>query len=424
MRAEVAFLDSLQGGGIRPGLSRMRRLLAALAHPERSYRTLIVAGTNGKGSTSATLASIVAAAGYRTGLYTSPHLVTLLERWKVDGQNVPPAGFRRAVRELQAIVRATGIVPTYFEALTLAGFLIFRDAGCDVVVLEVGMGGRLDATNVTQPVVAAISSVSFDHTEYLGNTLGQIATEKAGVIPERGVAVTSNASREVVAAIRRRAREVDAQLHLTSVECNAREVRERDRLRFELDTPVGTYTLRSPLIGMHQLDNVTLAVRAAELGMPALPRINRRAIEQGVRLTDWRGRLERATVGGKRWLIDGAHNPGGIERLVEFLERSHARRRTLVFAAMRDKDVAAIAAALFSLFDDIVFTQADAQRGMPPPALQQIAAPLARARLHTAAMPRRAFAKALSLEPREIVVAGSLYLAGAAVEFIDRCATK
>lgn len=417
MKKEVAFLDSLQGRGIRPGLLRMRRLLRHLGHPQRAYRTIIIAGTNGKGSTSATLAAILRESGYRTGLYTSPHLVTLLERWKIDGVDVSPSLFRAAVRQLQSAVRDTGVFPTYFEALTLLGFMIFREVACDVVVLEVGMGGRLDATNVTEPVVAAISSVSFDHTEYLGDTLAKIAMEKAGVIPQRGVAVTSNRSEEVLRSIRRHVRDVRGELHLTTAECRATDVRGGRSMTFKLETPVTGYRISSPLVGDHQIDNITLAVRAAELAEPALPRINATAIERGVRRTEWRGRLERATAGGKRWLIDGAHNPDGVARLIDYLDSMPRRKRILIFAAMRDKDVSAMAQDLFSRFDRIIFTQADAVRGMPPEMLRPFTT-------NTTAMIRRtpgaAFTAALRAAEAEIIVAGSLYLAGAAVAFIDR----
>lgn len=398
----------------------MRKLLSALRHPEKSYFTIIVAGTNGKGSTAATLASIVKESGYRTGLYTSPHLVTLLERWKVGGRNVAPREFRAAARTLQATVRQTGVTPTYFEALTLTGFILFRELECEVVVLEVGMGGRLDATNVTQPLVAAISSVSFDHVEYLGDTLEKIAREKAGVIQSGSAAVTSNRHRGVLRSIRARAREVDAPLHLTARECSSSTVKLRPRLSFDLQTPVATYRLTTPLAGAHQVDNVTLAVRAAELASDRLTRITRAAIERGVRRTEWRGRLERATAGGKRWLIDGAHNPDGVAKLLAHLREQPRRERTLVFAAMRDKDVAAMTRDLFAEFSTIVFTQADVQRGMPPQELRAIAEEVTAAKLLSAPAPAAAFRRALRLEPAEIVVAGSLYLAGAAVSFVDR----
>src|SRR5204863_2985880 len=196
----LRWLDALQNSGIRPGLGRMRALLRTLRNPERAYRSIIVAGTNGKGSTSATLASILHAAGYRTGLYTSPHLVDIRERWMIGGAMIEPALLERSIELLRAASERVGITPTYFEALTLIAFIAFREARCEVAVLEVGMGGRLDATNVVRPIAALITPVGFDHTEYLGTTLRKIAAEKAGVIHRGVIVVSSNDDASFVAA--------------------------------------------------------------------------------------------------------------------------------------------------------------------------------------------------------------------------------
>ena len=164
MIANLVWLESLQGSGIRPGLGRMRAVLRALRHPQRAYPSIIVAGTNGKGSTSATLASILSAAGRRTGLYTSPHLVDLRERWMIDGRMIGEGALDRSIELLRRASDKIGILPTYFEALTLIAFTAFREAECDMAVLEVGMGGRLDATNVVRPIAALITPIGFDHT--------------------------------------------------------------------------------------------------------------------------------------------------------------------------------------------------------------------------------------------------------------------
>ncbi|HEX7832913.1 MAG TPA: Mur ligase family protein, partial [Thermoanaerobaculia bacterium] len=182
------WLDSLQGSGIRPGLDRMRALLRALGNPQRAYPSIIVAGTNGKGSTSAMLASILTASGKRTAHYTSPHLVDVRERWTINGQNIDATLLDDCIIAMQDAATRIGITPTYFEALTLIAFIAFARAKCDIAVLEVGMGGRLDATNVVKPLAAVITPVGMDHMEYLGNTLRAIAREKAGVI-HRGALV-------------------------------------------------------------------------------------------------------------------------------------------------------------------------------------------------------------------------------------------
>src|SRR5947199_7154312 len=189
---ELQWLDSLQGSGIRPGLARMRALLRALGRPERAVPSVVVAGTNGKGSTSATLASIIVESGYRAALYTSPHLVELRERWMIAGTAIDDALLTHSIALLQRAAADSGITPTYFEALTLIAFIAFREARCDAAVLEVGMGGRLDATNVVRPLAALITPIGLDHTEFLGNTLREVASEKAGVIHRGTIVLTTN----------------------------------------------------------------------------------------------------------------------------------------------------------------------------------------------------------------------------------------
>src|SRR5262249_33025510 len=250
----LAWLDSLQGSGIRPGLGRMRALLRAMRNPERVYKSIIVAGTNGKGSTSATLASILNAAGYRTGLYTSPHLVDIRERWMIGGAMIEPALLDRSIELMRAASERAGITPTYFEALTLVAFIAFREARCEIAVLEVGMGGRLDATNVVRPIAALITPIGLDHTEYLGTTLRKIAGEKAGVIHRGAIVLTSNDDPQVIKIIRNRAQKFGSPFHIV------------------------TDGHPTPLRGGFQERNVGLAVRAAVELRGLLPKITKGAI--------------------------------------------------------------------------------------------------------------------------------------------------
>ena len=202
-----SYLDSLQSSGIRPGLSRIRAMLRALGHPERAYESIIVAGTNGKGSTSSMIASILREAGRRVGFYTSPHLVDMRERWMIDGALIDPALLDASIEELRAAATRIGITPTYFEAMTIIAFIAFARAKCDIAVLEVGMGGRLDATNVVKPIASVITPIGFDHTEYLGNTIRKIAREKAGIIHRGAIALTSNDDPIILDVLRKRASE-------------------------------------------------------------------------------------------------------------------------------------------------------------------------------------------------------------------------
>ena len=385
------WLDSLQGSGIRPGLGRMRALLRSLRRPQRAYRSIIVAGTNGKGSTSATLASILTTSGYRTGLYTSPHLVDIRERWTIDGAMIDGDLLDRSIDMLRAAAERTSITPTYFEALTLVAFIAFREASCEIAVLEVGMGGRLDATNVVRPIAALITPIGFDHTEWLGNTLRKIAAEKAGVIHRGAIVLTSNRDPIVVDLIRRRAEKF-----------GNRFIAVDD----EHDTP---------LAGEFQRRNAALAVRAAEELRGLLPKITTQSIEHGVRETRWRGRLEHVRIGGKDVWIDGCHNAHAVDAVLPFIRERVAAPRVLVFGIMSDKDVREVAQKLFPLFDCVITTEPYPPRSARAEELAQLAGNAV-----AEPDPRAAFARALASPQRSLFVGGSLYLAGAAIDYFDQ----
>lgn len=369
----------------------MRALLRALGNPQHAYPSIIVAGTNGKGSTCATLESILRVSGYRTGLYTSPHLVDIRERWIIGGKWIDTPMLEASIRKMQRAADATGIVPTYFEALTLIAFIAFADAGCEVAVLEVGMGGRLDATNVVRPIAALITPIGLDHTEYLGNTIRKIAAEKAGVIHRGAIALTSNEDPVIIEVLRRRAAKFGTRLIVVRDEHDA------------------------PLPGEFQRHNVALAVRAAEKLRRTLPRITKNSIETGVARTRWRGRLERIRVEGKDVWIDGAHNLHAAKAIAPFVDARIKRPRTLVFGIMQDKDVSGVIETLVPLFDEVITTEPYPPRNVDAGALAH--------RLSSGAIaepvPAKAFERALRLRGRSILIAGSLYLAGAAIEYFD-----
>ncbi len=377
----LLWLDQLQGSGIRPGLGRMRALLRELGNPHRAYPSIIVAGTNGKGSISAMLTSILNASGRRTAHYTSPHLVHLNERWTVSGQPLDPTD---AIVELQEASVRAGIVPTYFEALTLIAFVAFARAKCEIAVLEVGMGGRLDATNVVTPIAAVITPIGMDHMEYLGNTLRKIAFEKAGVIHRGSIVLTSNDDPVVLDVIQKRAAQFGTRvIHVTE----------------EHDTP---------LAGDFQRRNAGLAVRAArELG------IDETSIERGVRNTLWRGRLEHFRFHDKDIWIDGGHNAHAIAQTAPYFDTYVPRPRLLVFGMMSDKDVQPVVDRLFPLFDRVIATEPYPPRSVKAEAFEG-ATPIPD--------PDDAFRAALASSEPAIVITGSLYLAGAAITFFDKIA--
>jgi dihydrofolate synthase/folylpolyglutamate synthase len=380
------WLDSLQGSGIRPGLARMRALLRAVGNPQHAVPAIIVAGTNGKGSTSAMLASILTASGKRTAHYTSPHLVELRERWTIDGRNIDATLLDDCIVTMQDAATRTGITPTYFEALTLIAFIAFARAQCEIAVLEVGMGGRLDATNVVRPIAAVITPVGMDHMEYLGDTLRAIAREKAGVIHRGAIVLTTNDDPIVLDVIRKRAAQFDGRLiHVTE---------EHD----------------SPLAGAFQRRNAALAMRTArELG------IEEEAIARGVAGTRWRGRLEHIEHAGKQIWIDGGHNAHAVAQTAPFFDAHVSRPRLLVFGIMSDKDVQPVTARLFPLFDRIIATEP-----YPPRSVKADSFADSCAGALAIPNPDDAFRAALDAPERNIVITGSLYLAGAAIAFFDK----
>lgn len=394
MTEGLAWLDSLQGSGIRPGLDRMREMLRVLDHPENACRSIIVAGTNGKGSTSATMASILNASGYLTGLYTSPHLVDIRERWMIGGQPIGEELLQRSIELLRASVADSGITPTYFEALTLIAFIAFREAHCEIMVLEVGMGGRLDATNVVRPIASLITPIGFDHMEFLGSTLRKIAGEKGGVIHRGSIVLTTNDDPLILDVLRARAMKFDARFIVV----------------------YGDH--QSPLPGPFQGRNVELAVRAAQELRGLLPRINGATIESGVKKTRWRGRLERLRFADKDIWIDGFHNAHAASAIAPFIDRTLERPRLLVFGIMKDKNIDDVAHIIFPLFDCILTTEPYPPRCASAAELAQVAKTM-----KVAATPvpdvHEAIAQALRLPQRALLIGGSLYLAGAAIEYFD-----
>jgi dihydrofolate synthase / folylpolyglutamate synthase len=389
----LAYLDSLQGSGIRPGLGRIRALLRSLGHPERAYPSIIVAGTNGKGSTSATIASILHASGYRTGLYTSPHLVDIRERWQIGGALIEPELLARAVERMREAAERVSITPTYFEALTIVAFIAFELAQCEIAVLEVGMGGRLDATNVVRPVAAVITPIGFDHMEYLGNTLRKIAAEKAGVIHRGAIVLTSNDDPVALAVLRKRAAKFGDRLVVVTEEHD------------------------TPLPGAFQRRNVALAVRTIrEL---KLPRVTEESIARGVAATRWRGRLEHVRASGKDVWIDGCHNPHAVDAVIPFIQREVPRPRVLVFGIMSDKDVGAAVRKLFPLFDRVIATEPYPPRSAPASTLAELATSMGVPAVAEPS-PHAALLRAMQSDERAVFVGGSLYLAGAAIEYYDQ----
>ncbi len=415
-------------------LGQMRTFMAALGDPQRKFASILVAGTNGKGSTSATLASILANAGYRTGLYTSPHLSRVNERVRVNGATIRDEEFARLfgqVEEVGARLVDLGRLPaspSYFETITAIAFLHFAEQKVHTAVLEVGLGGRLDATNIVEPLVSVITDISLDHTEWLGGTIAEIAREKAGILRHRGVMVTLPQHPEANRALGDRAlslgvRGVSAVEYIPALEradFTARDVEPRGaamRNRYPLTVFGDEIEIDSPLAGAHQQRNLALAIAAAvELRNNNGYDISPANVEAGVRKTIWPARLESIPGDSKRAaiLLDVGHNPAGAWALRAAVSQlDYGQRLTLVFSCLKDKPVQELAQILFPLFNHVVVAPVDSPRARPVEELLAAAAATGSS-CEAAPDPDAAIARALVLTPPDglVVVTGSIYLVG------------
>jgi dihydrofolate synthase/folylpolyglutamate synthase len=408
----LARLDALGMRGVKLGLDAIREILARLDEPQRASPHVLIAGTNGKGSTAATLSAILRAAGVRAGLHTSPHLAEVTERVRVADADVSAERLGDALaRVFAAAERPPAVSPTYFESVTAAAEAIFAEERCGAAVVEVGMGGRLDATNAADPVVSAVTSIDLDHVADLGPTLGAIAGEKAGVFRAGRPALCAARDPEALAVLRERAQRVGAEFVDVSEAALVSDRRETPiGQAFTLETREASYPIETPLRGAHQTSNVAVAVVAAERLRTFFPGITAAAIAEGVRATRWPARLERFVVEGRTVWLDGCHNPEGARALAAFLS-SRGEPYDLLFGVMRDKDAAAIAAPLFPAARRIVLAAPEGDRAFPVDALAERLGPIAE-RAERAVSPADALERLLSGGGAEIVVAGSLFLAG------------
>lgn len=462
-------LDALEMWGQKLGLDRIRTLLEELSSPQLQVPCVLVGGTNGKGSVTTLLARMARRAGCRTGAYYSPHLESVHERIRVDGRTISTDMLRQHLRELFSSCRSSGReLPTYFEALTASAFLEFRRTRCDLAVLEVGLGGRLDATNVSEPLLSVITSIALDHTEHLGTTLRQIAHEKAGILREGRVAlVSSGGVEEVHRALEHEAHARGAHYEdvWRTVTVRVQEDESGEELAesseqisdhvltrsgvgggpvastaLAIETPKRSYRVRTGLLGTHQHANLGLAVRAAEwLAELGFASIDETAIVKGGEHARWPGRLEQVWLAdGLLVLLDGAHNPAGGRALAEYLAHRGADQRDarspsthtvaqpqrvdLLFGTLAGKNAKETLAALAPWVRRLVLTEPEGgPRTLSVNALEaetrSVDWPALQAPLQVRSDWRDALTVALDgarqSEPGCLVVAGSLYLVGA-----------
>jgi dihydrofolate synthase/folylpolyglutamate synthase len=405
-------------------LAHMRTLMAALGNPERNFATVLVAGTNGKGSTSSTLASILTRAGYKTGLYTSPHLSRVNERIQVDGALISDDDFAALfshVEEIASTLVRDGRLPaspSFFETLTAMGFLHFASSKVHTAVVEVGMGGRLDATNIVEPVVSVITDISLDHTEWLGSTVDKIAREKAGILRPDGVMVTLPQHPEANQALG----EVAVSLHVRGVNAASyvpvhNHPEQYTRNRYPLSVMGELIEIDSPLAGAHQQRNLALAIATAvELNNNHSYNITPVDIQSGIQATVWPARLERIVGdrGQADVLLDVGHNPAGAWALRAAISHlDQGQPLTLVFGCLKDKPAEELAQILFPLFGKVILTPVDSLRSASVEDLLA-AGRTTGSDMEAAIDAISAVERALQLTPVHglVVVTGSVFLVG------------
>lgn len=416
---------------IKLGLRNTELLLERLHNPHRNYESVQIAGTNGKGSTAATLYSICRASGISTGLYTSPHLSCITERIDINGRQITQDEFARQaskVRQAAEDFLAEGMIealPTFFEHVTAIALNAFREAAVELAILETGLGGRLDATTVAGANTVAITSISLDHQEHLGETLAEIAFEKAAIIRPGVTAIVAPQSATVLAVISKRSQECQAELSIDG--CRAHELGVRPGGLFDVtfETDEDRYeNVQLALRGRHQIENTALAIQLAESLRGRGFNISKSAIVDGIQSARHPGRLSQHND-GVSMLLDGAHNPAAARALREYFEEFVAQPITLVFGGMSDKRLAEMAAILFPGVNRLILTQPNNPRAASVESLQSLAESLLPAG-KIIAVPRvsDALQKAREVTPPEgiICVTGSLYLVGEVSDELNRVA--
>jgi dihydrofolate synthase / folylpolyglutamate synthase len=406
---------------IKLGLRNTELLLESLGHPHKSYEAVQIAGTNGKGSTAVVLESICRAVGIKTGLFTSPHLVSITERIRIDGTQISQDNFAKYASVVRAAAEnlvAEGkleSLPTFFEHVTAIALLAFKDNGVTLAILETGLGGRLDATTVAGAMTIAITPLALDHQQYLGETLEEIAYEKASIIHHGAAAIIGPQPAPALDVILRHCAEVNVKPNVDRSRTRIETATSDGRFQVTFETTEDRYeSVLLGLRGRHQIVNVAVALRLAEALRRRGFEITKAAIKAGIEAANHSGRLE-LHEGHPSLLLDGAHNPSGAQALKNYLDEFVNRPLTLIFSAMNDKKLGEMAAILFPAADSLVLTQPENPRAAGTEDLQRLATGIVEhQKVFAAASVTDAFLKAKQITPSNglICVTGSLYLVG------------
>lgn len=416
-------LSSLRPPGeIRLGLDRVEELLDRCGNPHRNLRSIVVAGTNGKGSVVAMLSNILKIAGYKVGSYISPHLCDIRERIMIDGYWIDKDAFLRIGQKILAIAKSMSDIPTFYEIITAIAFSYFNESKVDVAVLEIGLGGRLDAVNVVHPLESVITTIDFDHENYLGNTIASIAREKAGIIKEGVTVIFGEEKEEAVnvveevslakrAKLYRKGRDFDFEIKRFSLEESLMDF--KDSFNFLPDIKLG-------LKGIYQFLNSSVAIESAILLNSLGISVSEKSIRDGIRSARWRGRFDVFNYADKVVILDGAHNPHGMNALVSSLELLFKGKSVcFVFGAMRDKNYLKMLKELSRIASKVIFTSVGIGRALSVKELlsaSQSLEEMSKIPIFGIESPLQAFNEALNSKEEVICLCGSLYLIGSILE--------
>lgn len=363
-KKSLEYLENLTIYGIKTGVEHTKILAEGMGNPHNSFPSILISGTNGKGSTAAYLESILRQSGYKTGLFTSPHLIDVRERIRIKGELISPNLFSPAiskVKEITLLLKRKKIIdedPTFFEALTLAAFQVFKEENIDIAVVEVGMGGRNDCTNILDPVVSVVTNVSYDHQQYLGKTLKEISFEKSGIFRKDKWAIVGKTSLKVNQYLRSFAEKNGAKFISLR---GAKIVKKNDEYLLKIQEKEIKFC-PPPLLGKHQISNLALSLLVCEKLKELGYKINVEAIKNGIKKCKWEGRIQKILDNPDTYL-DGAHNIDGIKILRDFVKSLNQRKKVLLFGALKDKPIKKMVKIVEPFFNEIIFTKIEMKRG-------------------------------------------------------------
>ncbi len=418
------YLYTKRAGAFKLGLDHMKAFIKCIGHPEMDLKVIHIAGTNGKGSTAAVLASVLQSCGYKTGLYTSPHLINLRERIQINGRMISESYIIHYIQSWQIAIEETHA--SFFEILTAMALQYFKDQQVDVAILETGLGGRLDATNIVHPELTIITDIGFDHTKTLGKNLNAIAGEKAGICKSNIPCVTGIKRKSVLSFLENHSKKINYPLHAVIHEIKINRIRcsEQETL-FSIRTPHHNLNdLRLNLLGQHQLKNVSTALLGLDILNQKRWNISENGIRSGLMRVNWPARMQ-LLPGSHRILVDSAHNPMGIRILVSALKNIFTCKKLIfIFGVLADKDYSAMLQKLSPLVHTFIFTKPDNERALEPDELQKLAKPFnIKSEVHPDI--ENAFDRALELTDKDdlICAAGSIYFVGDFIKIYQKKVT-